>query len=112
MLEEDQDNMIQKTVMNMTIAHLATCEQKAYKTTTNSTEMVINKHSDEQYDILVRLMEKFKSWNFCDHLQTTINDENETDEKKSKAETLLTMTSKFLVELLQNIYRDGVDNME
>jgi hypothetical protein len=45
-------------------------------------------------------------------LQTTINDENETDEKKSKAETLLTMTSKFLVELLQNIYRDGVDNME
>jgi hypothetical protein len=61
MLEEDQDNMIQKTVTNMTIAHLATCEQKAYKTTTNSTEMVINKHSDEQYNILVRLMEKFKS---------------------------------------------------
>ncbi len=26
MLEEDQDNMIQKTVTNMTIAHLATCE--------------------------------------------------------------------------------------
>jgi hypothetical protein len=61
MLEEDQDNMIQKTVTNMTIAHLATCDQKAYKTTTNSTEMVINKHSDEQYNILVRLMEKFKS---------------------------------------------------
>jgi hypothetical protein len=57
-------------------------------------------------------MEKLKSRNFCDHLQITINDENETDEKKSKAETLLTMTSKFLVELLQNIYRDGVDNME
>ncbi len=48
MLEEDQDNMIQKTVTNMTIAYLATYEQREYKTTTNSTEIVINKHSDEQ----------------------------------------------------------------
>jgi hypothetical protein len=45
-------------------------------------------------------------------LQTIINDEIETDEKKSKAEALLTMTSKFLVDLLQKNYRDGVKNME
>jgi hypothetical protein len=48
MLEEDTDNIIQKTVANMTIAHLATCVQREYKTTTNSTDMVINKHSDEK----------------------------------------------------------------
>jgi hypothetical protein len=42
-------------------------------------------------------------------LQTVIDDANETDEKKSKAEALLTMTHNFLVDLLQKIYRDGVD---
>jgi hypothetical protein len=54
--------------------------------------MVINKHSDEKYNILVRLMEKFQSPTFCYHLQTIIDDANKTDEKKSKAGALLTMT--------------------
>jgi hypothetical protein len=89
MVEKDQYNMIQKTIKNMIIAHIPPCVRRQDKMTTTSTDTVTNKHSDEQYKILEQLMNKFQYRTFHNLFGTILNDENETNEKKSKANALL-----------------------
>ena len=108
MLGDNQDDILMKTVTNI-VTYILHSVQRAKKTSTNSTAIVINKHSDEQYDSLIRLMEKFKTRSFDEYLQSIINDTNVSNETKSKAIDLRSKNSAFSVDLLQDFYREGQD---
>jgi hypothetical protein len=104
----DNPDILTKTVTNM-VTYLLPSVQRGKKTSTNSTAIEINQHSDEQYDSLKQLMEKFKTSSFGEYLGSIINDTNESNATKSKAKVLRSKIDDFDNGLLEKCYREGED---
>jgi hypothetical protein len=107
-LDKNQDD-IQMKALTSIVYYLLPRVQTGKKTSTNSTAIVINQHSDEQYLSLKELMQKFKTTSFDEYLQSIINDTSVSNKTKSMAKDLSSKKNAFNVNLLEKCYREEVD---
>lgn len=107
-LDKNQDD-IQMKALTSIVYYLLPRVQTGKKTSTNSTAIVINQHSDEQYRSLQVLMQKFKTTSFDEYLQSIINDTSVSNKTKSMAKDLSSKKNAFNVNLLEKCYREEVD---